>query len=64
MNPPRLPPLPVQSAGQPVAISGLARLLLDLHQANNPPPLKLVEPPEPSTRTHDEPRRAVSQVEP
>jgi hypothetical protein len=56
----RQPPLPAHGIGQPVALSGLARLLLALHQADNPPPLKLVEPSPPTT--NDEPRRAVPSV--
>ncbi len=44
-------PLPIQTIGQPVAISALARLLLKMHQQR--PALRLV----PTEPTADEPRR-------
>jgi hypothetical protein len=46
-SPRTLQPLTVESVGQPVALSSLARLLLQLHQ---PPALRLV---------HDQPRDPV-----
>lgn len=58
-----LPAISIQAVGAPVALSGLARLLLALHQAENPPPAPLALVPTPTT-CDDEPSRPVPALQP